>query len=221
MTPVQITVRGSHTTTLPPEQATVHVNLAAEGPDPQPVFDAVATALADVTRSLASRHHGEDGPVTKYVVDQVRRGSHRPVNRDGEQLPLVHTAAVAMTATFTDFDDLAAWVGWSAAVPGLGISYIDWALTDTRRRRVERKTRQKAVRDARRRAQDYSDALGLGSVTARTVTDPGMGGQIQPKAMLARAMSAPADRSPQVSLRPDEVQIEAQVEATFTVPGSK
>lgn len=221
MTPVQITVRGSHTTTLPPEQATVYANLAAEGPEPQPVFDAVATALAEVTRSLASRHHAKDGPVSKYVIDQVRRGSHRPFNRDGEQLPLVHTAAVAMTATFTDVDDLAAWVGWSASVPGLGIGYIDWGLTDARRRRVERKTRQKAVRDAKRRAQDYADALDLGSVRVHSISDPGMSGQAQPKVMMARAMSAPADRSPEVSLRPDEVQIEAQVEATFTVMGSE
>ena len=31
MTPVEITVRGSHTATLPPEQATVFANLGAEG----------------------------------------------------------------------------------------------------------------------------------------------------------------------------------------------
>ena len=112
MTPVEITVRGSHTATVPPEQATVYANVGAEGPQPQPVFDVVATSLAQVTQSLASRHHAKNGPVTKYAVDQVRRGAHRPYNQDGEQLPLVHTAAVSITATFTDFDDLAEWVGW-------------------------------------------------------------------------------------------------------------
>ena len=83
MTPVEITVRGSHTATLPPEQATVFANLGAEGIAPQPVFDAVATALADVTASLEFRYHAKKGPVNKFVIDQVRRGSHRPVNRDG------------------------------------------------------------------------------------------------------------------------------------------
>ena len=174
MTPVEITVRGSHTATLPPEQATVFANLGAEGIAPQPVFDAVATALADVTVSLESRYHAKKGPVVKFVIDQVRRGSHRPLNRDGQQLPLVHTAVVSITATFTDFDDLAAWVGWSAGVPGLAVGYIDWALTDAKRLRVERKTRQQAVRDARRRAQDYADALDLGTVQVRTVSDPGV-----------------------------------------------
>ena len=73
MAPVEITVRGSHTVRLAPEQATVYANVAADGPDPQPVFDAVATALADVDRSLESRRHAENGPVTNFVVDQARR----------------------------------------------------------------------------------------------------------------------------------------------------
>ena len=217
MTPVEITVRGSHTVTVPPQQATVYANLGADGPAAQPVFDAVATALADVTRSLQSRHHPESGPVVKFVVDQVRSGSHRPFNRDGEQLPLVHTATVSITATFTDFDDLAAWVSWTAGVPGLGIGYIDWALTDADRVQVERATRQEAVRDARRRAQDYADALDLGTVTVRTISDPGLGGQPQRKIMMASAMADPGGGPPAISLRPEDVDVEAQVEATFVV----
>ena len=217
MTPVQITVRGSHTATLPPEQATVYANLGADGIAPQPVFDAVATALADVSASLQSRHNAKKGPVTKFVIDQVRRGSHRPFNHDGEQLPLVHTAVVSITATFTDFDDLAAWVGWSAGVPGLAVGYIDWALTDAKRVRVERKTRQQAVRDAMRRAQDYADALDLGPVQVRAISDPGMAGPALRKVMLANAVSDSMGGAPEVSLRPGDVDIEAQVEATFTV----
>lgn len=213
---VEITVRGSHTVSVPPEQATVYASIAAEGAEAQPVFDAAARALADVTRSLETRHHPVEGPVTTYVVDQVRRASHRPFTHDGQQLPPVHTATVAVTATFSDFDDLAAWVGWSAAVPGLGVGYIDWALTDARRLRIERKTRQKAVRDARRRAQDYADALDLGRVTVRSISDPGMVGAPQRKVLLANAVADPG-ATPAVSLRPDDVQIEAQVEATFVV----
>ena len=220
MTPVEITVCGSHSVSVPPQQATVYANLGAEGPAPQPVFDAVATATADVTRSLESRHDAENPPVLKFAVDQVRRGSHRPFNRDGEQLPLVHTATVSITATFTDFDDLAAWVGWTAGVPGLGVGYIDWALADADRLRVERTTRQEAVRDARRRAQDYADALDLGTVMVRTISDPGLGGPPQRKAMMASAVSDPMGGAPQISLRPEDVDINAQVEATFVVAGS-
>lgn len=218
MKPVQITVRGSHTMTLAPEQATVYANVGAEGPEPQPVFDAVAAATVDVTRSLQTRREAEKPTVTKFAVDQVRRGSHRPFNRDGEQLPLVYTATVSVAATFTDFDDLAAWVGWSAGVPGLGVGGIDWALTDAHRLRTERKARQKAVRDAKRRAQDYADALGLGPVAIRTISDPGMGGgPVHRKVMMASAVGSPLEGGPAVSLRPDDVEIEAQVEAVFVV----
>lgn len=218
MTPVEITVRGSHTVRAAPEQATVYATLAADGPEPQPVFDVVAAALVDVTRSLESRLHVDNAPVTTFLVEQARRSSHRPYNSQGKQLPPVHTATVSISATFTDFDDLAAWVGWSAGVPGLGVHHIDWALTEATRLHAERTTRQEAVRDARRRAQDYADALDLGPVTVRTISDPGTGGPVMPKVMMARAMSDVGE-PPQISLRPDEVQIEAQVEAGFTASG--
>jgi hypothetical protein len=218
MAPVEIAVRGSHTVQLAPQQATVYATLAADGPEPLPVFDAVATALAEVTRSLESRHQAPDGPVASFVVEQVHRGSHRPYNPEGRQLPLVHTATVTITATFTDFDDLAAWVGWSAGVPGLGVAHIDWALTQATRLEAERGTRIEAVRDAKRRAQDYADALGLGPVAVRSISDPGVGGSPMPKVMMARAMSDSGGQ-PQISLRPDEVEIQAQVEATFVVGG--
>jgi uncharacterized protein YggE len=180
----------------------------------------VSTALADVARSLESRHHAENGPLTTFTIDQIRRGSHRPFNRDGEQLPLVHTASVSITATFIDFDDLAAWVGWSVGVPGLAVGFIDWALGDDDRLRVERETRQQAVRDAVRRAQDYADALDLGPVAVRSISDPGMGPQVQRKVMMASAVAGSMGGAPEVSLRPDDVDIEAQVEATFVVRGS-
>jgi uncharacterized protein YggE len=215
MTPVEITVRGSHTVRVAPEQATVYAELAADGPEPQPVFDAVAAALDGVRRSLESRLQ-EDGPVTRFVVEQVRRASHRPYNPEGRQLPLVHTASVSISATFTDFDDLAGWVSLSAGVPGLAVGHIDWALSEATRPQVERSTRQEAVRDAKRRAQDYADALDLGPVSVRSISDPGTGGPPMPKVMMARAMSDPGG-PPEISLRPDEVEIQAQVEATFTV----
>ena len=218
MAPVEISVRGSHTVRLAPQQATVYATMAADGPEPQPVFDAVAGALVEVTRSLESRHDALDGPVTAFVVEQVQRGSHRPYHPEGRQLPLVHTATVTITATFTDFDDLAAWVGWSAGVPGLGVAHITWTLTEATRSEAERGTRIEAVRDARRRAQDYADALSLGPVAVRSISDPGTGGPGMPKVMMARAMSD-AGGPPQISLRPDEVEIQAEVEATFMVGG--
>ncbi len=60
--------------------------------------------------SIKALHHPKRGPVTWYALDQVRMGSHRPWDSDGEQLPLVHSAAVSMAVKFRDFDELARWV---------------------------------------------------------------------------------------------------------------
>lgn len=221
MTEVTITVRGTHSVTLQPQQATVYATVSADGPAPDPVMHLVAATLADVTASLQTRHDPAGGPVTRYSVEQIRNGAHRPYNQDGRQLPLVHTASATVTATFTDFDDLAAWIARTAGLDGVGINHIQWALTDDHRLTVERETRQEAVRDARRRAQDYADALGLGPVAVRTISDPGLSGQGQPRVLMARAMSAPAGGPPEIALRPEDVEIESQVEAAFVVSGDR
>lgn len=219
MTAVQIIVRGSHSVTLAPQRATIHATVSGQGRSAEPVFEKVAAALAEVSTSIDALHHPKRGPVTKYTIDQVRTGSHRPWNAEGKQLALVHTAAVSVTAVFTDFGELAAWVAAVAGIDGVGIGHINWELTDAKRLEVERKTRQKAVRDAKRRAQDYADALDLGTVRVRRISDPGLGERPMEKVFLARSMAAPADGAPQFELRPEEITIAAEVEATFTVPG--
>lgn len=218
MTDVQINVRGSHSVSVPPERAVVHATVSADGPSPEPVMQFVASALAEVASSLESRHDPEAGPVIRYSVEQVRKGAHRPYNQDGRQLPLVHTAAASVTATFTDFDDLGTWVDRTAAIDGVGIGYIEWTLTDTTRHAAEREIRQEAVREAQRRAQDYADAVGLGPVRVRTISDPGLSGPGEPRVLMARAMAAPAGGPAEISLRPDDIVIEVGVEATFVAP---
>jgi uncharacterized protein YggE len=217
MTDVEISVRGSHSATVPPERATVYATVSADGPAPEPVVAVVASALAEVTASLESRHDPADGPVTRYSVEQVRKDAHRPYNQDGRQLPVVHTASASLTATFVDFDDLADWVDRTARLDGVGINHLEWTLTDSTRHAVERETRQEAVRDAVRRAQDYADALDLGPVTVRSISDAGLSGPGEPRVLMARMMADPAGGRPQISLRPDDVPIEAVVEARFSV----
>ncbi|HNP12747.1 MAG TPA: SIMPL domain-containing protein [Mycobacterium sp.] len=218
MTVVEINVRGAHTVTLAPERATIHATVGMEGPAPEPVFEAVAAGLAEVARSLDELHHPKRGPVTWYAVDQVRRGSHRPWNDQGEQLPLVYSATVSIAAKFRDFDELARWVAWSATVEGLSIGYVHWALTERRRLEVERKTRRNAVRDARRRAQDYADALDLGPVSVREISDTGLGRPDGPAPRPMRAAApAPGGDAPEFVLRPEDVKISAHVEASFSV----
>ena len=217
MTAVEINVRGSASVRLAPERATVHATLSAQGRAPDPVFEKVATAVAEVSTSIDALHHAKRGPVTRYAIDGVRTGSHRPWNAEGKQLPLVHTATVSITAVFNDFGELADWVSSTSRIGGLSIGHIDWSLTGAKRLDVERKTRQKAVRDAGRRAQDYADALDLGLVRVRSISDPGMGTAAHPEVRLAKAMASPLDGPVVFELRPEEIEIASEVEATFVV----
>jgi uncharacterized protein YggE len=203
---------------LAPQRATVHATVSGQGRSAESVFEKVATALAGVSTSIDALHHPKRGPVTKYAIDQVRTGSHRPWNAEGKQLALVHTAAVSITAVFIEFGELAAWVAAVAGIDGVGIGHISWELTDATRLEVERKTRQKAVRDAKRRAQDYADALDLGTVRVRRISDPDLSERPMEKMILARSMAVSADGAPAFELRPEEITIAAEVEATFTVP---
>lgn len=216
MTDVEINVRGSHSVMVPPERAIVYVTVSADGPVPEPVVRMVASTLAEVTASLESRLDPANGPVTRYSVEQVRKGAHRPYNQDGRQMPVLHTASASVTATFLDFDDLATWVDRTAILDGVGINHIEWTLTDATRHTMEREIRQEAVRDAVRRAQDYADALELGPVRVRGISDTGLSGPGEPRVLMARAMADPMGGRPQILLRPDDVPIEAHVEARFS-----
>lgn len=216
MTDVKINVRGAHSVTMPPERASVYATVSADGPAIAPVLQLVATTLAEVSASLDAQHDPQRGPITQYTVEQIHKGAHRPYNQDGRQLPLVHTASATLTATFTDFDALAVWIERVAGLDGIGINHIEWALTDEHRQAVQRETRQEAVRDARRRAQDYAEALDLGPVQVRTISDTGLSGP-EAKVMMARAVSG----QPEITLRPEDVLIEAHVEATFAVSGDQ
>lgn len=219
MTDIEINVRGSHSATVPPERACVYATVSADGPTPEPVLQLVATALAQVTHSLESRLDADNGPVHRYTVDQIRKGAHRPYNQDGRQLPLVHTAAASLTVVFGDAEELAAWVVWAAALPAVAISHIEWTLTEPTRQRTERDTRLEAVRDAARRAQDYADALNLGPVHVRALSDTGLTGPTQPRVMMARAK---ADSGlPELSLRPENIEVSADINATFVVTGGQ
>lgn len=222
MTAIDIRVRGTHTVTVPPECATVRAALSLEGPQPEPVFSAISAALADVKASIEALHHPKRGPVTWYSFDQVRVSARRPWNSDGQQLPLVYSAVVPIAATFSDFDELANWVSWSISVDGLSIGHVQWDLTKAKRVKTERATRQKAVRDAQRRAQDYADALELGTVAVRSISDPGVGAAAPVARAALAAQSGPGGGgAPEFALRPDDVEVSAVVEAAFSVPRSR
>lgn len=218
---VRIKVQGSRTARLRPERATVHGRIVLEGDAATSVLARAEQGRDALVRLVEGLHDPAAGPVTWFAVDQLRTAAHRPWNDKGKQLPLVHTATVGLEVKFSDFSALAGWTAQAVAVEGFRVDRIEWALTEQKRHEVERTVQQEAVREARRRAQAYADALDLGQVQPRRIADPGLLGDGAapgaPGGMALRAAGA-ADGGGAPELVPRDVVVTAQVEAEFGVP---
>jgi uncharacterized protein YggE len=221
----EFTVRGSHAAFQRPERGTVRVTLGFEGPQLKPVHERVVHDLESVQRSVKALHDPEHGPVTWWSTKHVRTWADRPWNQDGKQLPLVHHASVGLEVKFRDFAALSTWIGSHvASTQGFSLDGVVWALTENRRRDLERSVRTRAVQDAARRAQEYADALGLGPVRPVAVADAGMlstglspmGGGAAPYQRMS-AMAKDSGGSTEMELAPDDIEVAVEVDARFVV----
>jgi uncharacterized protein len=215
-------VRGSFSAFEPPERGTVHATLAYEGPAMDAVYDRVARDLEAVKATVLPLHDRERGPVTWWSAEQLRTWSTRPRNKDGEQLPLVHHASVAIEVKFLDFQALSRWVGEHVAgTEGFRVSRIEWALTVKRRDELAKQVRTRAVEDAVTRAQQYADALRLGTVTPVAIADAGMLSanlhpDSGPSVAMMRSAGGPAGMpASDVELLPEDIAVRATVDARF------
>lgn len=219
----EITVRGSYTSFQQPERATVVATLAYEGAQLQPAFDRIVCDLEAVKTSLEPLHDPERGPVTWWSTQEVRTWSHRPFNKDGRQLPLVHHAAVGLQVKFRDYTALSRWIGeHTAATDGFRVDQVRWALTEVRNQALTREVRERAVQDAAVRAQAYADALGLGPISPVAIADAGMLGHgTEPtsgsEVMYSRAARGKAPgQGPELDLIPEDIEVSVHVDARFT-----
>jgi uncharacterized protein YggE len=217
-----ITVQGEHSAWYPAERATVRSGIHAWGDNRDAVFgDAVAAS--DTVRGLIEPLvDASAGPITWWSSDSVRVWSERPWNNEGKQLDPVFHAAVDFTAKFRDFEALARWVEEVAGVEHATVGSIEWALTEATRTSATVEVRSRAVKDAVAKATVFAQSIGLGTVSAIALADPGMlgdpsGGGGMPAPMLRGAMKASADfgGSPQLALRPEEIAVQALVDARF------
>lgn len=215
-----ITVQGAARGEYAPERAVLSFTIAGDGPEREPVVADVADALERVSTALRDHHDAQSGPVAAWSTDRLAVTGQRPWSSTGEQLPLVHRASVGGRATVTGLDALPALVDALAAEPLATIDGIEWMLGEGRRTAVLTEVRSRAVKDAVTKATVYAQSIGLGSVTALALADPGMlGDQGQGEGASPRmsriAMMGGDSRSPGISLRPEPIVIEAAVDARF------
>ena len=222
MAETTITVQGEAETRIPAERARVSAGVHAWGPDRESVFTRAveaADAISALTEPLAT---GDTGAVRSWSKERVRVWSERPWNNEGKQLDPVQHAALDVQAVFADFDALARWVEQVAVIPDAQLSSIEWELTDETRLGALAGVRADAVADAIAKATTYANAIGLTTVAATAVADPGMlgdggapggGGPMQYR---MSAMKASDSMGAPLEFRPEPIVLSASVDARFS-----
>ena len=212
-----ITVQGSHTAWYPAERASVSISISADGPDRESVVIAVSRAADDARGTIEPLH--EAGTITRWASDSLRVWSQRPWSETGEQLDPVHYAALDLTATFGDFPALSQWIERIIAIDRASVAGIHWTLTDARMTAVTAEVRSRAVKDAVSKATVYAQSIGLGSVTATAIADPGMlGDGAAPAPGFEPRMAMKMDASQgggSLALKPEQIEVSAAVDARF------
>jgi uncharacterized protein len=221
MSETVITVRGRYSAWYPAERATVRLSVRFDGPQREPVF-AKARASADAVRaSIESLHDGTKGPITWWSTESVRVWSQRPWNNKSVQLAPVHYSALDITAKFLDFTELARWIESVVEIAGVNIADITWTLTEAKTTTVTAEAQSRAVKDAVAKATVYAQSIGLGSLTATAIADTGMLGDVNSSPDGANAWMGASkarfssDAAEQLSLKPEDIEVAATVDARF------
>lgn len=218
-----ITVQGEYSKWYPAERATVVASVHAFGAKRDAVFGR-AVAASDAIRALIESDFDKDaGPITWWSSDSVRVWSERPWNNEGKQLAPVYHAAIDFSVKFKDFEVLARWVEAVATIADASVGSISWDLTDATKTSATTEVRSRAVKDAIAKATVFAQSIGLGTVTATALSDPGMlgdpGAAPSPAPMFAaRGMmkaSYDAQGAPQLALKPEEIAVSSVVDARF------
>lgn len=218
-----ITVQGAAWSDLEPEQCILRFTIATDGPERAPVLERATAALDAVSATIAAMHDPDAGPVTRWSADRVQVSTQRPWTNDGTRLPLVHHASVSGLAVVSDVQAVADLVDALGAHETASIDSLGWSLTDARLDLERSEVRTRAVADALAKAEVLAAAIGLGSVTAVALADPGMldgggsGGGPSPRMEKAMMMAMDArSGGGGLSLRPELIRVEAAVDARFT-----
>ena len=221
MSETMITVQGRFSAFYPAERATVEVSVHHQAAKRQPAFDATVAAADVVRANIESLHDSSAGPITWWASDNVQVWNEKPWNNEGKQLPPVFHARIGFTAKFSDFAALARWIEAVSTTDSVTVGSIDWALTEAHTTGITAEVRSRAVKDAVAKASVYAQSIGLGSVVAVAIADPGMlGDQVRGnspvEAGFMRAKSVAGGVSePSLSLKPEDIEVSAVVDARF------
>jgi uncharacterized protein YggE len=219
--PTIITVQGTFSAFYPAERATVAVAVHHDSSTRADAFAATLEAAEEVRASIRAVEASDSGVISRWSSNNVQVWNDRPWLPDGGRGEQLFHTREEFSVTFADFARLAAWIEEVAAITGTSVEAIEWSLTAGRRTGATTEVRARAVQDAMTKATVYAQALGLASVRAIAVADPGMlGDQVhgapREQAMFSRVSSAADAGEARLSLAPERIEVSAAVDARFS-----
>ena len=218
VTETVITVRGEYSSRYPAERAILSAAVSFDGEDRDDVV--TRTSAGGFTLSEEFSRLKEAGSVTTWSSERLQLWSERPWNNEGVQLDPVTHAHLGFRIVFPDFDALSELLSAFASTEGISFQNIDWELTDATRTMATAEVRSRAVKDAVAKATVFAQSIGLGSVRATALADPGMLGDqgspsSEPVLFAANARMAKSGGNPELRVTPDEIEVTALVDARF------
>lgn len=214
----EIIVRGTGQARALPDRAVLTVRVEGEGPLQDEAYRSAVEQSNRVDEILARHAAAIDRTTTAAVVVHPKTRW-----RKGET---IRTGWLASRTTVIDIIDFAGLGELITELAGAGpeLSGPHWQLDPTNP--VHGEARRRAADDARRRAEDYADRLGLTIVTVAWVAEPGLrqtdpagGGFLDQLGGARMVMAAGGVDEEAMNVTPDEMTVRAAVEVAFTFGG--
>lgn len=150
-----------------PERATVHLRIGMTGHDRDFVHNQTQSTLQDIKANIEQLRGGESPAATWHAISGVNTWSY---NSDQG---MKWTEQVSVKVKFRDFTALGDWLNGILVREAITLDYIEWTLTNERRKALNKELRQKAVQLAKEKAEQYAEAAGLHISSLKTVADTG------------------------------------------------
>lgn len=219
MAPLNITVKGSSSLYIPPEQAVLSLYVKSEGASQDTVSQEVTSTANQLQQSLNELKTASPAPITTFSTSSLRTGSEVPWDRDGNPRERVYFGQISLNVTFRDLSRLGELAGRLSAQKHVEVHNIDWRLTDETTKANGSKARKLAMQDASEKARDYAEFLGR-EVQAVEVTDTEvgrgfMGARYKSEMAPLAAMGAGGEQHEDLDLTPQDVEVQCSVQVNF------
>lgn len=204
----QITVKGEGEVTTLPDYATVHLTVQADAPTRQDAYSKAAGLASDVDRQITAHAAGISRTTTSSLT-VIQRNRWKK----GEAVPTGWRASRRSELRVSDLEGLgtllAGLVDAGAAVTGLS-----WEVSPTNPAHEE--ARRLASAEARRKAETYTAALGVGLGEVAWIAEPGVADRPERILRAASFQAGPASLAEEpIDPTPGEITIRTEVQVGF------